>query len=78
MDQKNFNKVIFVLVILAIAISLFSTLIIMNYVSVDEGAGEFDKVSSSSGSISLNIAKEPQEYSSTASINLDIVSPEVN
>jgi hypothetical protein len=73
MDSK-LNKVFFVLIITAIIVSIIGTLLVINAVSSQEDV--YEDSYGSSGVVSLNIKKQPQEYSSTGFISLDVISGE--
>lgn len=69
MDSK-LNRVFFVLIVTTIIVSIIGTLLIINASSsrdvVEDSYG-------ASGVVSLNIKKQPQEYSSTGFISLDVI-----
>lgn len=71
MNQKQYNKVILLLVILAICVSVFGTVMVLNHVSSDFVKEEISV--HSTGSVSLSISGEPQRYISSGVININIV-----
>ncbi len=75
MEQKSFNKVLFVLVIVAIIVSVLGTLLVLNASNFDDA--EIGRHSGGEGSISLGIQGPPQTAESTGSIELSVVEKEV-
>ena len=74
MEQKKFNKIIMILVIISIIVSVLGTVLLVNSIYFAEPQTLEDGGTTSAGSISLNIANdEPEEYSSSGMISLDIV-----
>lgn len=74
MDQKQFNKMIFILVLLAIVATVTSTILIFTTLSKQELHEEDQTLNV--GSILLNVEGGTQEYASAGSITLNIANPE--
>lgn len=72
MDSKKFNKIMLIVAISAIILTLIGTILLFTNYSFKQPS-ELDTNNTTSGVISLNIAKEKQEYASNGKISLDIV-----
>ncbi|MFP4567790.1 MAG: hypothetical protein ACLFN8_02500 [Candidatus Woesearchaeota archaeon] len=75
MNSKKINKMLFILAIVVIIISILGTFLITNNLP-NQTLNELEQKDSTTGTISLNIAKEPQEYASSGKISLDIINKE--
>lgn len=69
--QKT-DKILLVLIILTIIVSIVGTILVINATNIDEP--EMTRGSAASGTLTLSIAEEPQEYATSGSISLKVES----